>query len=132
VSERPDGLMQLQHVALNVPDVCACERFYRRILGMQLVWRPDEGNVYLTNGTDNLALHHAPAVEMSTAQRLDHLGFSLAHEGDVDTWDDYLTAQGVPIVAAPRTHRDGARSLYCEDPAGNIVQLLHDPRVGRR
>jgi hypothetical protein len=33
----------------------------------------------------------------------------------------------VVIKAAPRTHRDGARSFYCLDPDGNTVQFIFLP-----
>jgi len=56
---RPSSL-RLQHVALRVTDLRACERFYCEMLGLRVVWRPDEHNVYLTNGGDNLALHQTP------------------------------------------------------------------------
>jgi hypothetical protein len=29
----------------------------------------------------------------------------------------------------PRTHRDGARSFYCYDPDGTVVQVIHHPPV---
>jgi hypothetical protein len=29
----------------------------------------------------------------------------------------------------PRTHRDGARSFYCFDPAGNLVQFIYHPPI---
>jgi hypothetical protein len=29
----------------------------------------------------------------------------------------------------PRTHRDGARSFYCYDPEGAVVQVIHHPPV---
>jgi hypothetical protein len=41
---------------------------------MRVVWEPDPDNVYLSSGTDNLALHRAPAGTTSGA--LDHLGSS--------------------------------------------------------
>jgi catechol 2,3-dioxygenase-like lactoylglutathione lyase family enzyme len=127
-AERPSEL-RLQHVALNVSDLNACERFYRGILGLRVVWRPDTESVYLTSGSDNLALHQAPVGPPATPQRLDHIGFALESEAAVDAWHAALAARGVPIVAGPRTHRDGSRSLYCQDPDGNSVQLLYEPRL---
>ena len=38
-----------------------------------------------------------------------------------------LCKWGRLMIASPRTHRDGTRSLYCRDPDGNTVQLLHQP-----
>jgi catechol 2,3-dioxygenase-like lactoylglutathione lyase family enzyme len=100
---------------------------------MRVEWRPDSDNVYLTGGTDNLALHRAPAgAEPGPAQRLDHIGFVLREMEEVDTWHAFLKANGVAIVKEPRTHRDGARSFYCRDPDGNTVQLIyHPPLAGK-
>lgn len=125
---RPGGLRGLRHVALNVAALEACERFYVELLGMRVEWRPDADNVYLTGGRDNLALHRA-AGDRRGGQRLDHIGFILAAPGDVDRWHAYLAGRGVDIVKPPRTHRDGARSFYCRDPDGNLVQFIHHPPI---
>jgi catechol-2,3-dioxygenase len=128
-ARHPPGALRLQHLALNVSELGACERFYREVLGLRVAWRPDAESVYLTNGDDNLALHRAPIGRPAPPQRLDHIGFALESEDAVDAWHAFLTGRGVPIVAAPRTHRDGSRSLYCQDPDGNTVQLLYEPRL---
>ena len=95
---------------------------------MRIEWQPDEDNIYLTNGNDNLALHRAQAGEPRPGgQRLDHIGFLLAAPEHVDTWHDFLRESGVRITKLPRTHRDGARSFYCEDPDGVSVQLIYHP-----
>ena len=31
------------------------------------------------------------------------------------------------LLTEPRTHRDGARSFYLEDPEGNRIQIIHHP-----
>ncbi|MGB5439292.1 MAG: VOC family protein [Gammaproteobacteria bacterium] len=128
--QRPAATLGMRHVALNVRDLAVCEHFYTGLLGMQVEWRPDADNVYLSSGNDNLALHRAggePAA--GTAQRLDHVGFFIASADDVDDWHAFLQQQGVPIKAPPRTHRDGARSFYCSDPEGTIVQLIFHPPI---
>jgi catechol 2,3-dioxygenase-like lactoylglutathione lyase family enzyme len=130
---RPPSHAGLRHVALNVRDLEACERFYVELLGMTVEWRPDPDNVYLTSGTDNLALHRAPtAVAPDAGQRLDHIGFILREPAQVDAWHGFLKANGVVIVKEPKTHRDGARSFYCRDPDGNVVQFIHHPPIAAR
>ncbi len=131
--KRPSAVPGLRHVALNVRDLESCERFYTDLLGMRVEWRPDPDNVYLTSGTDNLALHRAPPhVEPGATQRLDHIGFVLNEIGEVDTWHAFLKSNDVSIVKEPRTHRDGARSFYCRDPDGNTVQMIyHPPLAGK-
>ena len=48
---------------------------------------------------------------------------------DVDAWAAYLRAQGATLHGEPRTHRDGARSFYVDDPDGNRVQIIHHPPI---
>jgi catechol 2,3-dioxygenase-like lactoylglutathione lyase family enzyme len=126
-SARPPATAGLRHVALFVRKFEETERFYVELLGMAVEWRPDPDNVYLTSGVDNLALHRATSGAVDGFQRLDHIGFILNTPEDVDCWHDFLAAHGVSISAQPRTHRDGARSFYCRDPDGTVVQMIYHP-----
>ncbi len=127
MAERPAATRGMRHVALFVRAFEATERFYVELIGMKVEWRPDPDNVYLTSGHDNLALHRAAEGQAAGDGRLDHIGFMLARAEDVDAWHLFLQQAGVEIVKPPRTHRDGARSLYCRDPDGGLVQLIHHP-----
>lgn len=127
---RPESTLGMRHVALVVRDVGTVEKFYVDLLGMQIEWRPDPDNVYLTSGKDNLALHRGSEELASAAgQRLDHIGFFLSGPDQVDAWYDFLLANGVRMRSAPRTHRDGARSFYCFDPEGVVVQMIFHPPI---
>ena len=127
---RPQHNLGMRHVALNVDDVSSSEHFYVELLGMQVEWRPDADNVYLTSGPDNVALHRSNGKSVDAgAQRLDHIGFILETAAAVDAWHDWLSANGVTIKAVPRTHRDGARSFYCMDPDGITVQMIYHPPI---
>ena len=131
---RPQGMMGMRHVALFVQDIEACLHFYIEVLGMQLEWQPDPDNFYLTSGVDNLALHRVTESEKPTGpQRLDHIGFIMQSPDDVDAWHAHFVKHGVKILQLPKTHRDGARSFYCTDPAGTMVQMIyHQPISGLR
>ncbi|MGH8563915.1 MAG: VOC family protein [Gammaproteobacteria bacterium] len=140
-AQSPPATLGLCHLALAVRDLEACERFYVDVLGMRVEWRPDANNVYLTSGTDNLALHRAAGVDTPSGrivkpfpirQDLDHIGFVMKDAEAVDVWHRHLMAHGVVIHAPPRTHRDGARSLYCRDPEGRLVQLIYHPPLSDR
>ena len=125
---RPKPTSGMRHVALNVTDLEACERFYVDLMGMVVEWRPDPDNIYLTSGNDNLALHRSPPDAVpSGPQHLDHIGFIIGEIEQVDAWYNFLAGNGVPIKKTLKTHRDGARSFYCEDPDGNVVQLIFHP-----
>ena len=127
---RPCETLGMRHVALSVEDVAACERFYVGLLGMRVAWRPDEHNLYLTSGNDNLALHQGSVSPEAAARgRLDHIGFFLPTPEAVDDWHRFLKANGVPISKAPKTHRDGARSFYCRAPDGTSVQMIYHPPI---
>jgi catechol 2,3-dioxygenase-like lactoylglutathione lyase family enzyme len=127
---KPKPTSGMRHVALFVKDLEGCEHFYVELLGMQLEWRPDEDNIYLTSGNDNLALHRVPeGYDISGHQVLDHIGFIIDEEAQVDVWFDFLKGHDVEMKTAPRTHRDGARSFYCLDPAGTSVQMIYHPPI---
>jgi len=129
--KKPSPTKGLRHVALFVRDLEICEKFYVDLLGMKVEWRPDADNVYLSGGCDNLALHRAAQgskVE-SAFQRLDHIGFILEKPQDVDEWFAYLVEHQVSIRNKPKTHRDGARSFYCYDPDGIVVQMIYHPPI---
>ncbi|MAZ66950.1 MAG: glyoxalase [Kangiellaceae bacterium] len=119
----------LRHVALFVADLAKSEAFYVDLIGMEVEWRPDEDNVYLTSGNDNLALHRAPPNFQAQDQRLDHIGYILDTMEQVDAWYAHLKANGVTMITEPKTHRDGARSFYCKDPDGITVQLIYHPPI---
>jgi catechol-2,3-dioxygenase len=118
----------IRHIALRVRDLNRMERFYHEVLGYAVEWRPDPENVYLTCGHDNLALHAVTgSLTTGAAQPLDHFGILVDCPEDVDAWATHLEGSGVPLAARPRTHRDGARSLYFDDPEGNRIQVIFHP-----
>lgn len=127
---KPSSNLSLRHVALFVKKFSECIHFYTEILGMSVEWQPDNNNIYLTFGSDNLALHRmAEDFNWPLRQRLDHIGFMLKSPDEVDAWYTYLQNCQVVIKAAPRNHRDGAKSFYCADPDGNNIQMIYHPPV---
>ena len=127
------GLKGLHHLALKVKDLKQSKAFYQEIFGMVVVWEPDEKNVYLSSGTDNLALHeHTSAAEPSPdSQQLDHLGFIIDRIETVRDLEREFRAKQVKIVHPFKNHRDGSASFYCADPDGIVIQLLYEPHLSR-
>lgn len=129
--KRPQPTAGLRHVALYAKKFEACQHFYVDLVGMQVEWRPDDDNVYLTSGVDNLALHRSEQ-DFDGHQHLDHIGFILDQPDQVQDWYDFLLAHGVEMRTKPKQHRDGAHSFYCFDPDGNTVQFIyHPPLAGK-
>ena len=124
--DRPGKTNGMRHVALFVHEFDACENFYTALMGMDVEWRPDEDNVYLTNGNDNLALHRSDQQETG---KLDHIGFFINNIDKIDDWYAFLKDGGIRMLTEPRTHRDGARSFYCLDPSGVRVQIIYHPPI---
>lgn len=130
--KRPLPLRGLRHLALKVTDIAKSRRFYEGILGMRIVWEPDPENIYLSLGSDNLALHQIPPGETlagEQGQRLDHFGFVAENESIVDAVARKMEEAGVPIVKPVKRHRDGSYSFYMADPDGNVIQILYEPHI---
>jgi catechol 2,3-dioxygenase-like lactoylglutathione lyase family enzyme len=129
-----------RHVALRVTDLVRSRTFYERVLAMSVVWAPDPDNVYLSSGSDNLALHQIPAGELAAyrparAQLLDHVGVILASPEAVDRmYADIvprIESLGGRVVKGRKRHRDGSYSFYFSDPDGNVIQALYEPRISQ-
>ena len=125
------GLKGMRHVALKVKDIKRSRRFYQEILGMEVVWEPDPQNVYLTSGSDNLALHELPRESDpgSVSQQLDHLGFVVETIERVKELEKEFQAKDVPSIHPFKIHRDGSASFYCADPDGIVIQMLYEPHL---
>lgn len=129
-SERPAPTAGMRHIALFVSRLEETVAFYTDLLGMVVEWQPDPDNVYLSSGNDNLALHRFTGPQRDISQqRLDHIGFIIDAIEQVDAWYDFLKSHGVRMKNAPKTHRDGARSFYCLDPDGTVVQMIFHPPI---
>lgn len=133
----PLPLKGLRHLALRVTDMAKSRAFYEGLLGMKVVWEPDPQNVYLSSGTDNLALHQIPPNELAGYQHdrgqfLDHFGFIVPSPLEVEQWHTAMRQAGVTIVKPPKRHRDGSVSFYLSDPDGNVIQFIYEPTLSHQ
>ena len=113
---------------IYVNDLPATEAFYGTILGLRVMGKDDGHHVFFQVGDASVLL----AFIANTTMKGDHLPahgakgpghFALGIETDeMDAWRQRLQESGVHIkqeVVWPR----GGKSLYCRDPAGNLVEL---------
>lgn len=129
MTTRPKPFNGLRHLALKVPNLEECERFYVDIMGMEILNRASENLVYLTCGNDNLSLGRQLKGERSGVQYLDHFGFIADSKEELQQWYEFMLAEGVNLLDLPHDHSDGARSFHCTDPAGNVIQPLYHPAI---
>ena len=121
------------HLAIQVRDLAAAERFYVETLGLTVVKRwpredgPGERSVWLSVGAGEefLALELCDAERAPSPFRDPHGGLHLLAlripASDREAWDAKLTALGVEIVHRTRW------TLYLRDPEGNRLGLAHVP-----
>lgn len=131
------GLLGLRHLALRVRDIGKSRHFYEGLMGMKVVWEPDPENVYLSSGSDNLALHQIPKDQLAqfkagAAQLMDHFGFVVENPDGVRAIFQAIQQAGTPIVKPLKTHRDGSVSFYIGDPDGNVIQILYEPNLSKK
>lgn len=123
------------HLAIQVADLAACERFYREVLGLPVLRRwPAEGggdrSVWLAVGDGFLALERAGGATGPAAPWRDglpglHLLALRIGPGERATWEERLRSAGVEVV-----HRS-PHTLYVRDPEGNRIGLSHWPEEAR-
>ena len=131
----------LRHLALRVKDLGRSRAFYEGVFGMKVVWEPDRDNVYVSSGTDNLALHQIPREDLvqyakQSGQFLDHFGVVVDTPESVDQMFDHVQKEverfGGAIVQRPKRHRDSSYSFYLADPDGNTIQVLYEPTISQK
>lgn len=134
---RPSGIgyarpviLAYHHLAIQCADLAACERFYREVLGLELLrrWPLEEGgdrSVWLSVGDGFLALERArepgPRAPWRDGRAGLHLVALRIRPGERAEWEARLEACGVPVVHRTRW------TLYVRDPEGNRVGLSHHP-----
>jgi glyoxylase I family protein len=122
------------HLAIQVRDLAATERFYREVLGLAIIkrWPARDGaaerSVWLDVGDGAfLALERVAggATAVKDAARAERPGLHLValriERAARGAWAQRLAAAGVAVEA--RT----AYTLYVRDPEGNRVGLSHWP-----
>lgn len=113
--------MQLEgvhHVSLNVADVAAAVRFYRDVLGLREIPRPDFGfpGAWLEAGSAQI---HLMEVEEHRAPEGQHFALRVA---DIDRAVAELREKGVE-VSPPAAIPGAGRQAFLRDPSGNLVEL---------
>ncbi len=123
-----DGFAEL---TLETADLGRLVTFYADVLGLEVLSREDD-RVWLAAGEHaRLGLWSPGEKEYGDrGGRHVHFAFSAA-PGRLDALAGRLRAHGAG-VRGPEEHEGGDRSLYVEDPEGNVVEVWDFFARGRR
>ncbi|MCW8798023.1 MAG: VOC family protein [Prosthecochloris sp.] len=117
-------LTGINQITLRVNDMRLSEDFYVGILGFQVELRAGANITYLRVNSDMLVLVKAetPGVPEARDIRVDHFGFRLSSDEEVDHAAEYMADRGVHLVTRPAQRREG-RAFFVMDPDGNLVEF---------
>ena len=135
-----DRVMQIAEVGLRVKDLARMTTFYQEVLGLEIV-RAYPKHVFLKTGELNsplgrgghpqlLVLFDRDVTLDINLTTLDHLAFEIPFE-QYGAEKTRLQAMNLELVERAWTGEYAwlrARSLFFDDPEGNILELIaHDP-----
>ncbi len=124
--------------ALYVTDLDAAERFYREVLGLELILKAEGRHVFFRCGKGVLLLFNAEATrnQPTPGAKLPipphgttgegHLCFA-ATADEIVRWKALLETKGIAIEADFQWPNVG-RSIYIRDPSGNSIEFA-EPRI---
>jgi catechol 2,3-dioxygenase len=120
---------RLGHANLFVSNYDRAAEFYKSVVGFEEVYRqPDNQASFLSNGNTyhDLALTdiHSKYAAKNQKPGIWHLAFELETEADMVDGYNRARADGVPFSFV--MDHDVARSLYQNDPDGNMVEIYAD------
>ena len=116
----------LVHFTIPVNDVNRAEKFYKDLLGFELV-RKSGHMVFMKNGADNFVLTHTPkSVDLNLPNQHEiHTAFRV----DPDEYDRALTfleKNGVKVFKEEKRESGTfqGRSAYFHDPDLNVLEII--------
>jgi catechol-2,3-dioxygenase len=109
-------------VTLETRDPAALKAFYTKALGLAVLSREDD-RIWLACGLRARLGLWTPGEKEFDDEGGRHVHFALSvTAGALDATCEHLSTLGIEF-RGPVEHPGGDRSLYLEDPAGNVVEL---------
>jgi len=115
-----DGFCEL---TLEARDMARLESFYTEVFGLDVLARDDD-RIWLAAGRDARLGIWSPGRKEFGDEGGRHVHFAFAaNRGTLDGLAAKLRDGGAPRVEGPHEHPGGDRSIYVEDPEGNVVEV---------
>lgn len=122
---KPSGI---NHITIRVNEIERSEEFYGKILGFELVRKMGQSMaVYKIGNEDTLVIVEAETSYDPNSRdfRVDHFGFYLDSEDEVDEMAAYLREHEVTILSGPSNRKKG-RFVFASDPDGNLLEFFYE------
>lgn len=120
--------MRILETVLYAEDLVAAHAFYVGVLGLAPISYDPERNLFLRADGSVLILFRASKTTVPDAgvpphgtMGKGHAAFSSTHE-EIEAWAHKLESAGIEITQR-KTWPNGAKSIYFEDPAGNVLEF---------
>lgn len=118
-------IKELNHVAIYITDVERSRAFYREVLCLESMPRPNFNFPGAWFRLGSQELHLIAEFGGCPFQNHERNHFALRVD-DIDSWESHL--RKVNASYAPRKRRpDGAIQIFLSDPDGNIIELFTGP-----
>ena len=120
-NHQPPPITALNHVGIHVEDVARSEAFYREVLGLQNIPRPelDFPGAWLKLGAAQELHLIGKNSNPDNPPRERH--FALEVE-DASAWAERLLRLGIDHQG-PGQRPDGALQIFLRDPDGHVIEL---------
>jgi catechol-2,3-dioxygenase len=116
------ALTGFAELTLEARDLDLLDRFYREALGLESLSREDD-RIWLAAGREARLGLWTPGEKEFGDEGGRHVHFAFAAEpGTLDALTERLRSHGHG-VRGPEEHPGGDRSIYVEDPEGNVVEV---------
>ena len=119
-------IRELNHVALHVADVESSCEFYRTVLQLEQLPRPEfsfPGAWFRLGAGQELHLIGGRSAELADHGRRNHYALLV---DDMPAWVNRLEQSGV-VFEGPLSRPDGARQVFLQDPDGHFIELCTSP-----
>lgn len=121
-------VVRILESVLYAEDLMAAKAFYSDLLGLEVIlFDPErdlflrcEGSVLILFKASRTVIHDGKVPAHGTTEA-GHLAFAASRE-EIDNWSAKLESAGVAIIETI-DWENGARSIYFNDPAGNVLEF---------